>query len=73
MSDQLAPADTAARQQLEPAADAARAFAARTREYADQLAAALEGIAAAEARARRPRERPAEQHPASRRRRPPQE
>ncbi|MFB6879004.1 hypothetical protein [Streptomyces sp. NPDC056323] len=47
MSDQPAPADTAARQQLEPAAaDAVRAYAARTRESADQLAAVLEDIAA---------------------------
>ncbi|MCX5166264.1 hypothetical protein OOK39_45345 [Streptomyces sp. NBC_00264] len=47
MSEQPAPADTAARQQLEPAAaDAIRAYAARTRESADQLAAVLEDIAA---------------------------
>ncbi|MEV0452817.1 hypothetical protein [Streptomyces sp. NPDC050600] len=46
MSDQPAPADTA-RQQLEPAAaDGLRAYAARTRESADQLAAVLEDIAA---------------------------
>ncbi|MEU6460300.1 hypothetical protein, partial [Streptomyces sp. NPDC047065] len=45
MSEQPAPADTA-RQQLEPAAaDAVRAYAARTRENADQLAAVLEDIA----------------------------
>ncbi|MFJ2591007.1 hypothetical protein [Streptomyces sp. NPDC087538] len=47
MSEKPAPADTAARQQLEPAAaDAVRAYAARTRESADQLAAVLEDIAA---------------------------
>ncbi|MGV9419924.1 hypothetical protein ACWDO6_20770 [Streptomyces sp. NPDC003674] len=47
MSEQPAPADTAARQQLEPAAAAGlRAYAARTRESADQLAAVLEDIAA---------------------------
>ncbi|MFJ2591254.1 hypothetical protein [Streptomyces sp. NPDC087538] len=46
MSDQPAPADTTIRQQLEPAAaDAVRAYAARTRENADQLAAILEDIA----------------------------
>ncbi|MER7760192.1 hypothetical protein [Streptomyces sp. NPDC097619] len=46
MSDQPAPADTA-RHHLEPAAaDAIRAYAARTRENADQLAAVLEDIAA---------------------------
>ncbi|WP_329529575.1 hypothetical protein [Streptomyces sp. NBC_01462] len=46
MSEQPAPADHA-RQQLEPAAaDAARAYAARTRESADRLAAVLEDIAA---------------------------
>ncbi|MFE9469235.1 hypothetical protein ACFYNW_37510 [Streptomyces virginiae] len=46
MSEQPAPADTA-RQQLEPAAaEAVRAYAARTRENADQFAAALEDIAA---------------------------
>ncbi|MFH9656420.1 hypothetical protein ACH4MN_35285 [Streptomyces anulatus] len=45
MSEQPAPADTT-RQQLEPdAADALRAYAARTRESADQLAAVLEDIA----------------------------
>lgn len=45
MSDQPASADTA-RQQLEPAAaDAVRAYAARTRENADQLASVLEDIA----------------------------
>lgn len=44
MSEQSAPA---ARQQLEPeAADGLRAYAARTRENADQLAAVLEDIAA---------------------------
>ncbi|MET9554557.1 hypothetical protein [Streptomyces sp. NPDC006645] len=42
MSDQ----PTAARQQLEPAADGLRAYAAQTRESADRLAAVLEGIAA---------------------------
>ncbi|EYT77958.1 hypothetical protein CF54_39745 [Streptomyces sp. Tu 6176] len=47
MSDQPAPADTTARQQLgADAADGLRAYAARTRESADQLAAALEDIAA---------------------------
>ncbi|MFB7213121.1 hypothetical protein [Streptomyces sp. NPDC056255] len=47
MSEKPASADTAARQQLEPAAaDAVRAYAARTRESADQLAAVLEDIAA---------------------------
>ncbi|MER6288483.1 hypothetical protein [Streptomyces sviceus] len=46
MSEQSAPADHA-RQQLEPAAaDAVRAYAARTRENADRLAAVLEDIAA---------------------------
>ncbi|WP_406491373.1 hypothetical protein OHB06_06830 [Streptomyces sp. NBC_01604] len=46
MSEQPAPADHA-RQQLEPAAaDAVRAYAARTRENADQVAAVLEDIAA---------------------------
>ncbi|MYW09267.1 hypothetical protein GT034_13020 [Streptomyces sp. SID2563] len=46
MSEQPPPADTAVRQQLEPdAADALRAYAARTRESADQLAAVLEDIA----------------------------
>lgn len=46
MSKQPAPADTA-RQQLDPyAADGLRAYAARTRESADQLAAVLEDIAA---------------------------
>lgn len=44
MSEQPAPA---ARQPLEPAAaDAVRAYAAKTRESADQLAAVLEDIAA---------------------------
>ncbi|MFF2996961.1 hypothetical protein ACFVTC_20735 [Streptomyces sp. NPDC057950] len=44
--EQLLPADRA-RQQLEPAAaDAVRAYAARTRESADRLAAVLEEIAA---------------------------
>ncbi|MEU1555609.1 hypothetical protein ABZ517_23230 [Streptomyces scabiei] len=42
MSEQPAPAP---RQQLEPAADGLRAYAARTRESADQLAAVLEDIA----------------------------
>ncbi|MFE7112741.1 hypothetical protein ACFU98_38160 [Streptomyces sp. NPDC057575] len=46
MSEKPAPADTAARQQLAPADDAVRAYAARTRESADQLAAVLEDIAA---------------------------
>ncbi|KAB2588308.1 hypothetical protein [Streptomyces arboris] len=45
MSEQPAPADTAARQ-LEPAAaEGLRAYAAKTRESADQLAAVLEDIA----------------------------
>ncbi|MCX4482075.1 hypothetical protein OOK44_37495 [Streptomyces cellulosae] len=45
MSEQPAPADTA-RQQLEPAAaDAVRAYAAKTRADADQFAAVLEDIA----------------------------
>ncbi|MFE1029702.1 hypothetical protein ACFW5I_35085 [Streptomyces sp. NPDC058818] len=45
MSAQSATTDTA-RQQMEPAAaDAVRAYAARTREKADQLAVALEDIA----------------------------
>ncbi|MFD4144556.1 hypothetical protein [Streptomyces sp. NPDC058572] len=45
MSEQPAPTDTD-RQQLEPAAaDAVRAYAAKTRENADQLAAVLEDIA----------------------------
>ncbi|MGW0836482.1 hypothetical protein [Streptomyces prunicolor] len=45
MSEQPAPADHA-RQQLEPAAaDAVRAYAARTRENADQFAAVLEDLA----------------------------
>ncbi|MYS75489.1 hypothetical protein GTY88_34495 [Streptomyces sp. SID5926] len=45
MSEQPAPAGTA-RQQLEPAAaDAVRAYAAKTRENADQLATVLEDIA----------------------------
>jgi hypothetical protein len=45
MSEQPAPADHA-RQQLEPAAaDAVRAYAAKTRERADQFAAVLEDIA----------------------------
>ncbi|MFF5257182.1 hypothetical protein ACFY4K_34910 [Streptomyces leeuwenhoekii] len=44
MSEQPAPA---ARQQLEPAAaDGLRAYAAKTRESADQFAAVLEDIAA---------------------------
>jgi hypothetical protein len=46
MSEKPAPANTGARQQLEPAADAVRAYAARTRESAEQLAAVLEDIAA---------------------------
>ena len=46
MSEQPAP-ETAARQPLEPAAaDAVRAYAARTRERADRLASVLEDIAA---------------------------
>ncbi|MFH8627471.1 hypothetical protein ACH4A8_37220 [Streptomyces vietnamensis] len=45
MSDQPAPTDTA-RLQLDPAAaDAVRAYAARTRASADQFAAVLEDIA----------------------------
>ncbi|MEU9291936.1 hypothetical protein AB0D57_46975 [Streptomyces sp. NPDC048275] len=45
MSEQPAPADHA-RQQLEPAAaDAVRAYAAKTRASADQFAAVLEDIA----------------------------
>ncbi|MGW7438479.1 hypothetical protein [Streptomyces sp. NPDC054849] len=45
MSQQQAPASTV-RQPLEPAAaDAVRAYAARTRENADRLAAVLEDIA----------------------------
>ncbi|WP_331722834.1 hypothetical protein OG848_47695 (plasmid) [Streptomyces canus] len=45
MSEQPAPANQA-RQPLEPAAaDAVRAYAARTRESADQLAAVLEDLA----------------------------
>ncbi|GHA30836.1 hypothetical protein GCM10010329_62810 [Streptomyces spiroverticillatus] len=47
MSEQPAPAAHHLRQQLEPAAaEAVRAYAARTRESADQLAAVLEDIAA---------------------------
>ncbi|MFB9593726.1 hypothetical protein [Streptomyces racemochromogenes] len=46
MSEQPAPANTV-RQQLEPAAaDAVRAYEARTRENANQSAAVLEDIAA---------------------------
>ncbi|MFJ9351773.1 hypothetical protein [Streptomyces sp. NPDC101237] len=46
MTDQPAPADQAVREQLEPAAaDAVRAYAAQTRERADQFAAVLEDIA----------------------------
>ncbi|MFD4341734.1 hypothetical protein ACFWPP_31690 [Streptomyces anulatus] len=46
MSNQPAPAETTVRQQLEPdTADGLRAYAARTRESADQLAAVLEDIA----------------------------
>ncbi|SHH39495.1 hypothetical protein [Streptomyces sp. 3214.6] len=46
MSEQPATADHT-RQQLEPAAaDAVRAYAAQTRERADQFAAALEDVAA---------------------------
>jgi hypothetical protein len=45
MSEQPVPADHV-RQQLEPAAaDAVRAYAAKTRENADQFAAVLEDIA----------------------------
>ncbi|WP_407841281.1 hypothetical protein ACE1OC_40555 [Streptomyces sp. DSM 116496] len=46
MSEQPAPADPVARQLLEPAAaDAVRAYAARTRAQADQFAAVLEDVA----------------------------
>lgn len=46
MSNQSAPADNTVRQQLEPkTADGLRAYAAKTRESADQLAAVLEDIA----------------------------
>ncbi|MEU6594353.1 hypothetical protein ABZ923_34990 [Streptomyces sp. NPDC046881] len=46
MSEQPAPSDTV-RQQLDPAAaDAVRAYAARTRANADQFAGVLEDIAA---------------------------
>ncbi|MCX4775541.1 hypothetical protein [Streptomyces sp. NBC_01264] len=46
MSEQPAPADTATRQPLAPAAaDAVRAYAARTRAQADQFAAVLEDVA----------------------------
>ncbi|MFD3880722.1 hypothetical protein [Streptomyces microflavus] len=46
MSEQPAPADNTVRQQLEPeTADGLRAYAAKTRESADQLAAVLEDIA----------------------------
>ncbi|WP_406429975.1 hypothetical protein OHB00_50060 [Streptomyces sp. NBC_00631] len=46
MTDQPAPADGVVRQRLEPAAaDAVRAYAAQTRERADQFAAVLEDIA----------------------------
>ncbi|MFI6695103.1 hypothetical protein ACIBLA_25785 [Streptomyces sp. NPDC050433] len=46
MSEQTAPADTAARQPLEPGApDAVRAYAAKTRADADRFAAVLEDIA----------------------------
>ncbi|MBK3583552.1 hypothetical protein JHN49_07380 [Streptomyces sp. MBT57] len=46
MSDQPAPADNTVRQQLEPeTADGLRAYAAKTRESADQRAAVLEDIA----------------------------
>lgn len=46
MSEQPPPADTNVRQQLEPdAADGLRAYVARTRESADQLATILEDIA----------------------------
>ncbi|MEV6319518.1 hypothetical protein [Streptomyces sp. NPDC051776] len=46
MSEQPARAETATRQQLEPAAaDAVRAYAARTRDNADRLAGVLEDIA----------------------------
>ncbi|RRR82924.1 hypothetical protein EHS43_15520 [Streptomyces sp. RP5T] len=44
--DQLAPCADSTRQSLESAAtDAVRAYAARTRESADQIAAVLEGFA----------------------------
>ncbi|MFF4323828.1 hypothetical protein [Streptomyces sp. NPDC001568] len=47
MSEQPAPADATARQLLAPAAaDAVRAYAARTRAQADQFAAVLEDVAA---------------------------
>lgn len=47
MSEQPAPAADNARQQLEPAAaDAVRAYAAKTRANADQFATVLEDIAA---------------------------
>ncbi|GGU61471.1 hypothetical protein [Streptomyces lavendofoliae] len=47
MSEQPAPAAETARQQLDPAAaDAVRAYAARTRASADQFASVLEEIAA---------------------------
>ncbi|CAM5282535.1 hypothetical protein SAVIM338S_00161 [Streptomyces avidinii] len=46
MSAQPVPTDTAARQLLEPAAaDAVRAYAAKTRAQADQFAAVLEDVA----------------------------
>ncbi|MER6639688.1 hypothetical protein ABT285_29650 [Streptomyces microflavus] len=46
MSEQPAHPDTTVRQQLEPdAADKLRAYAAKTRESADHLAAVLEDIA----------------------------
>ncbi|MFJ9195855.1 hypothetical protein [Streptomyces globisporus] len=46
MSNQPAPADNTVRQQLQPdTAEGLRAYAARTRESADQLAAVLEDIA----------------------------
>ncbi|MEV6332230.1 hypothetical protein [Streptomyces sp. NPDC051909] len=45
MSDQPAPADTGREQLPAAAADGLRAYAARTRAQADQLAAVLEDIA----------------------------
>ncbi|MFF7954025.1 hypothetical protein [Streptomyces griseorubiginosus] len=46
MSEQPAPEAASSRQPLEPtAADAIRAYAAKTRESADQLAAVLEDMA----------------------------
>ncbi|MEU2779037.1 hypothetical protein ABZ646_40825, partial [Streptomyces sp. NPDC007162] len=45
MSEQPAPADHARQQEEPAAADAVRAYAAQTRERADQFAAVLEDIA----------------------------